>query len=555
MSSINDIFDIGKLGLKAQQAAIQTTSHNIANVNTEGYSRQDVIFEETTPLNGSPGQVGTGVNVKAIQRKYDSFIEGQITDARESYGNLDVQRSSLSKIENLFYNSQGTGLNTLLDDFFNALQDLSANPSGTPERVVLLSKAGALADKINKAYSDLVQLQKDMNTQITQTVDDINGITSQIADLNKKISQAENIGQNANDYRDMRGRLLNDLAEKINIQSFEDGTGQITVIGAGSALLVERGNSWKLGVESNPDNNGYYNIVTNPSGSNSVNLINSISDGKLKGLLTIRDSTTSDVINKLDRFAAAIANEVNQVHRSGYGLDGSTGINFFTPAFEAGDSVSAAALSTNSGTGNVSVTINNPALLTYQDYELTFSGGNYTITNKSTNTSSTGAYTSPTTFTFEGLSVNITGTHAAGDTYTVSAYKDAAKNIQVAIAISDSDKIAAATASADNRGDNRNTLVIEQLQDKLAIDGTSSFNSYYGSLVGEIGANSQAANRTYTAQKFSLEQLGNMRESVSGVSLDEEMTNLMKFQRSYEASAKLITMSDELLKTILGLLG
>lgn len=552
MGSINDIFDIGKLGIRAQQTAIQVTAHNIANVNTTGYSRQEVVFKETTPLDGSPGQMGTGVSVESIQRKYDSFIEAQITDGRESYGNLDVQKAALSKIENLFYDSQGTSINKLLDRFFNSLQDLSANPSGTPERVAVISQADALADAINNVYSDLVQLQKDMDNQVKQTVDDINRIISQIADLNEKISQAENVGQNANDYRDMRGRLLNELAEKIDIQFFEDNTGQVTVIGAGSILLVERGNSWDLGVESNPDNNGYYNIVSG-SASSSVNLTDMISGGRLKGLLTIRDSITGDVINKLDRLAAAISNEVNQMHRAGYGLDGSTGINFFTPAIEAGDEVSAVGLSANTGTGDVSVSIDDPSQLTYHIYELTFSGGNYTITNKSTNASQTGAYSSPTTFTFEGLYVNITGAHDAGDTYTISAHKDIAKNIQAAIAITDSDMIAAATDSVNNRGDNRNALAIAQLQDKLSIDSSSNFNSYYGSIVGEIGANSQYVNSTYTAQKFSLEQLENMRESVSGVSLDEEMVNLMKFQRAFEASARLIVVSDELLQTLLEL--
>lgn len=554
MGSIYNIFDIGKLGIRTQQAAIQVTAHNIANVNTKGYTRQEVVFEETPPLDGNPGQLGTGVTVSAIQRKYDGFIDGQIIDSRESYGNLDMQGAALSKIENLLYDPQGTSINKLLDNFFMALQDLSANPSGTPERVALLAKAGALADAINNVYSNLVQLQKNMNKQIYQTVNNINSLTAQIADLNGKIAQAENAGQNANDYRDMRGRLLHDLAEKIDIQFFEDESGQVTVIGAGMALLVEKEDSRNLGVESNPDNHGYYNVVYNPTGSDSANLTERISNGSLKGLITIRDSTTVDVIDKIDRFSAALANEINQVHRGGYGLDGSTGTNFFTPAFEAGDEIFVAELSTNSGTGDVNATIDDPSQLTYHNYELTFSGGNYTITNKSTNTSQSGVYNSPTTFTFEGLSINITGSHDSGDTYTISAHRDTAKNIQVAIAISDSEQTAAATASANNRGDNRNALAIAQLQEKLSLDGTSNFNSYYSSIVGEIGANSQYVNNSYTAQKFSLEQLENMRESVSGVSLDEEMANLMKFQRAFEASARLIVIGDELLLTLLGLL-
>jgi len=555
MSSIYDIFDIGKLGIRAQQAAIQVTAHNISNVNTEGYTRQEVVFQETTPLDGSPGQLGTGVDVAAIQRKYDRFVEGQIIDSRKSYGSLNMQRTAISKVENLFNDSEGNGINQLLNNFFKAMQDLSANPSGTPERVALLSNAHALTDAINNTYSNLLQLQKDMDKQISHTVDDINTLTSQIADLNEKISQAENVGQNANDYRDMRARLLNALAEKIDIQFFEDDTGQVTVIGAGIALLVERNNSYNLGVENNPDNSGYYNIVYNPGGSNGTDLTGRISGGSLEGLILIRDSTTVDIIDKLDRISAALANEINQVHRSGYGLDGSTGVNLFSPSFEVGDEVSVVGLSTNNGTGDVNVTIADPSQLTYHNYELTFSGGNYTITNKTTNTSQSGTYTDPTVINFEGLSINISGIHANGDKYTISAHKDAAKNIGVSIAVGSSDKIAAATTMVDNRGDNRNALAMAQLQDKLSIDGTSTFNAYYASMVGEIGARSRYVTQSSAFQEFSLKQLENMRESVSGVSLDEEMANLIKFQRAFEASARLITISDELLQTLLGLLG
>ena len=160
MSSIYDILNIGKSGMMAQQAAVQVTANNIANVNTEGYSRQEVIFEEGTPLNSTPGQAGTGVNAAAIQRRYDSFIEGQLTDSNETLGSLDVQRSALSKIEDLFNDSMGTGINKLLDQFFNSMQDLSANPAGTPERVTVLSRGDALTDAINNIYSSLNQLQR-----------------------------------------------------------------------------------------------------------------------------------------------------------------------------------------------------------------------------------------------------------------------------------------------------------------------------------------------------------------------------------------------------------
>ena len=278
-------------------------------------------------------------------------------------------------------------------------------------------------------------------------------------------------------------------------------------------------------------------------------------------MITIRDTTLNEIIDDIDRLAASVANEINQVHRGGFGLDGSIGNDFFTPSFKTGDPVSVTGFSTNSGTGDVSVTIIDPTLLTYHNYELTFSANGsdtiYTITNKTTNVSTSGTYTTipPTSPTFQGLTFNITGTHDPGDKYTVSAHKDAAKNLQVAISTDETYKIAAAMQAVDNGEDNRNILTLVGLQDKLSVDGASTFNGYYSSVVGEIGANSQYVNNSSMAQKFSLEQLDNMRESVSGVSMDEEMANLMKYQNAYEAAARLITVSDELLQTLLNILG
>ncbi|MCC6544068.1 MAG: flagellar hook-associated protein FlgK [Nitrospirae bacterium] len=556
MSSIYDIFNIGKHGMMAQQKAIQVTAHNLANVNTKGFSRQEVILEEGMPLNSQPGQSGTGVNAVNIQRKYDSFLEGQLTDNRETLGNLDVQKNAISKIEDLFYDSSGTGINEMLTQFFNSMHDLSANPAGTAERSSVLSSADALSDTINSVYTSLEQLQKDTNSQVRQAVNDINNISKQISSLNVEINRAEVSGQNANDFRDMRGRLLNDLAEKIDVQYFEDNSGQITVIGGGMATLVEKGNSWALDIKSNPDNNGYYDVVFSPDNNNILNLTDSISNGRLKGFLTIRDTETKNAMDELDRVASSIATQINQVHREGYGLDGSTGTNLFSPAFEAGDVLSQdvgsiKALSTNTGTGNLNITIDDPAALKFNNYGLTFSGGNYTLINKSTNTSITAAYSDPASFTFEGLAVTLSGSFSAGDKFDISAHKNTAKDIKVALGMNDTAKIAAATSANDNRGDNRNSLALVNLQDALTIDGNSSFSSYYSSIVSTIGVKSQSINNQYAAQEFSSEQLTNMRESVSGVSIDEEMTNLMKYQHAYEASARLLRIGDELMQTLL----
>lgn len=545
MSSIFGIFNISRLALFAQQRAISVVSHNIANVNTPGYSRQEAVLETTAPANDRPGQVGTGVQVAAIRQVVDRFVEAQITAEQSNLGRFDVERSTLSRVEASFNDAQGTGIHQALTDFFAAVHDLANNPQGRAERVALLARAETLAQRVNTTDGQVRQVLTDLDAEIAGTLTDINALASQIADLNQQISRAEMGGQRANDLRDARTQALNQLAKHIDIRTFENESGQVTVMVGGGRPLVEGNQALTLRGVADPDNAGFLNVELDPGTGTTVDLTSSIANGRLKGLLNLRDVVIPGYLNQLDQLAAALINEVNQQHRLGFGLDGSTGNDFFAPLAPTAD-----ASSTNTGTATVSVAVASPASLTFAAYQLSFSGGSYTIRNLESGATTTGAYSDPTTVTFEGLSVSISGAPADGDAFAVSAHRGSARSMAVALA--DPDAVAAAASAAGVPGDNGNAVLLARLQDRAvaALDG-STLQGFYSGLIGEVGSDAQSAQRNLQAQEIIGQQLDQMRGAVSGVSLDEEMTRLIMYQRAFEASARLITVADELLQAIL----
>jgi flagellar hook-associated protein 1 FlgK len=668
MSGLFGIFDIGKLSLLANQRALQVISQNLANVNTPGYSRQEAVFQPTEPVNLGGQLLGTGVQIAQVRRIVDSFVEGQINVSQQDLGRLQAQQEAFARLEGIFPDSTEQGINKALSEFFNAFRDVANNPQGQTERTVLLDKAAALSQQFNQAANALTQLRKDLNSQVTQTISEVNDLASQIAVLNGKISLAEAGGQPANDLRDQRGQLLNELGKRIEIHSFEDINGQLQVFVGRGNLLVERNNTFALSGVPVATNGGFVNVFYN-----NQDITSFIGNGALNGLISLRDTTVAGVLNQMDTLAASLVNEVNQLHVTGYGLDGSTGNNFFLPL-----TVTAAADSANTGSATIgSGTISANSLLTMHDYEIRFSSpvaysivdtttgatikGNYTgtaitapssaaplnivtgtndtltvsvdgvasgaitltgaaspgqaytsgdalateiqtqinadatlvaagksvvvtydttsnrfvITSNSgaansavdvtggtaratlglaagVSTAASGTYASPTTFNFDGVSVQVTGAPAANDVFTVNTRKDTAKNI--ATAITDPRKVAAAMAQVGLPLDNSNALAIAAIQNaSLAALGNADLNTYYSTMASIVGGRAQSNDQALRAQEVIQNQLDDLRGQASGVSTDEELTNMLKFERSYQAAARLVTVADELLQTLLAM--
>ncbi len=463
--SIYGILDTGKTALLTQQKAINVTGHNIANVNTDGYSRQRVNMQTNEPYLSQPGQMGTGVKAAEIQRIYDRFLGAQINDENQNMGNWEAQKGILERVEIIFDESSGYGLNQAMSEFWNAWQDLANNPSDYAGRAALLAKSETMATTFNRNYSHLTRIQRDVDTSIIGTIEEINFIAGQIAGLNEKIALIEVTGQNANDHRDTRDLLLKELSLMIDIESFENSEGKVTVLVAAGRPLVENISSWNLSTQPDVDSDFRDIVWADSEGGDPVVITSGISGGKLKGWLEVRDVTIPDYLSRLNDLAEGIITEVNGLHFDGFGLDGVDERNFFT-------------------------------------------------------------------------------TETSTSAFDIAVHQDI---------VDDVNKIAAA-GSDGGVGDNSNAIEIANLQNAFKMNSdTATFDDYYNSLVSDVGSSVRNAKVNFDHKSLMITRLDNYRESISGVSLDEEMVSLIKFQHAYNAAARLISIADELLDRVISM--
>ncbi|MFO7686481.1 MAG: flagellar hook-associated protein FlgK [Desulfobacterales bacterium] len=459
MANIIGLLDIGKSALLVHQQSINVTGHNIANVNTPGYTRQRVNLAANSPLDSSPGQMGDGVVAVNIQRVYDRYINARINTEQQGLGRWEAQKSAMQNLEVVFDEAGGYGLDRIMTEFWSAWQELSNSPSGYTERVSLVSKSETLAWAFNKTAADLQQQRVDLDAVIQGGVDEINALASQIADLNRKIGEIETGPQNANDLRDRRDLLVTRLSELADVNTFEDGQGRISVSIGNGRPLVDNAQAWRLGTTTNAA--GHLNVTWIDSSGTAADITANINGGKLKGWLEVRDGAITDVLTRLDAMAANLADAVNTLHTTGYDLYAALGQTFFSGS-TAGD-----------------------------------------------------------------IGVNI----------AVSA---------------DPNRIAAAATAAGAPGDNAIAVAMADLQQAAVMGGgTASLEDFYRALVTDVGNQVRSAADFAEHQSVMMTSLDNHRESIAGVSLDEEMLNLIKFQHAFDAAAKLVTTVDQMIQTVM----
>lgn len=481
--SVLGLLDIGRSALAAQTAAIGVTGENISNVNTPGYSRQRAILE-TAPFDPSHfPAVGNGVVVASVQRTYDRFLQTQINSANSASGEQNTLQTALQRVEPLFGDLTGSGLGTSMQTFFSAWQDLAMNPQGSAERQSVLAKAQTLIDDFHQINNSLNGVRNDANQSLLPITSNINTTTGQIAELNTEIRLVQQSGGNTNQLRDSRELLVQNLAQMVGINSLEQADGTINVSLLGGQQLVSGNLAATLTLKDDPANSNFSSVILNPPGSGAGSDITTLlagssgNSGVLGGTLQVRDSLVSGYLANLDELAVNLANGVNGLHTTGFGLTGSSGINFFTP----------------------------PA-----------------------------APVPPATF-------------AAGFSNSI------------ALNVTTTDDIAAAATNpvlaGNGSGNNVRALAIADLQNKsLALSGGSNtLSGFYSSLVGNVGLAVQTAGQDITQNTAMLSQLTNVRESTSGVSLDEELIALTRYQKAYEGAARLISTGQQMMDTVLNM--
>lgn len=467
MSKISSMMDVGKRSLQNSQTALQTVSHNIANKSTEGYSRQRVELVASQPISEGNLQIGMGARAAMVTRTNNPWIEKQIQREGSSLGYSEGRADALGRVEQVYNEQMNKGLNQYITDFFNAFREVSNNPESSTSRTLVRESGNALAQDFKRVTEQLRNVQQDIDGQITTSLEEVNQMTKEIANLNEKVQLVENHGVHANDERDRREFLLKKLGEKIDITWAEGRDGMVSVTGGNTAVLVSGNSSTELKAR-NDGSRDRVEIFYRASDSGTLfKITDQFKGGKLGGVLDVRDRVIEDSLAQVDQMAYQLAKEVNRIHIEGYDRYGNNGILFF----EGSDQV-------------------------------------------------------------EGSAANL----AVNDTIMNDVGRIAAGNKQNA------------------PGDNTIANMISSLQFRGVMNGEQdSFDDYYNSMVGEIGTVTQRAGKTFEAQKNIMSQLANIRESISGVSLDEETTKMMEMQKAYEASARMIRTADEMLETVLNL--
>jgi flagellar hook-associated protein 1 FlgK len=616
-------------GLLAFQRALDTTSHNIANVNTEGYSRQRVQIGTRVPEAFSTGFIGSGVDVQTVERSYDDFIGVQARTTSSGLSRLNVYADQADGVNNLFSDAD-TGLTASLQKFINAFHDVADSPSSIPARQVVLSQAQAFTDRLSAYDQQLTNVGASLNDQLTGETTAINSLAKTIADLNYRITlDKARTGQPPNDLLDQRDHALDQLATHVNVDvTTQDngsvivaiGHGQPLVVGSDAATLVTQVDSYDTTRNS---------IVIQSSGV-PVDITSRLSGGTLGGQLDFQREMLDPARNTLGRITIGLAELVNQQNSNGIDLNGAPGQDLI-----AVGGVEVLSRNTNTGTSAAAVTRQQPSAgaLTDSDYILEYVGAAWSLRRADTGVAvpMAGAGTGASPFTANGISIVVSGTPSANDSHLIRPTRGAISGMQlttqdpariaaaapIATAVSSnnlgSGRISAGTVrditdpqlqtpatiqfvtattytinggpaqaytagsnidangwrvqitgapsindtfsigpNTNPAGDNRNALLLTDVLGQPVLDGgNTSLNSAAGRFIASIGVATGQARSTRDSQQAIYNDNVAARDAISGVNLDEEAANLIRYQQAYQAAAQVISIANTLFDSVL----
>lgn len=459
MSDLLRILGIARRAMNAHQAAMSVTGNNIANVNTEGYSRQRVTLTSTRSTDVGLGFIGSGVTVERIERIRSELVDQQLMTERPSLHQHQFKSSGLHFIEDIFNEPSEFGLNRSLEEFFNSFQDLANDPESTAARTVVRQKAITVTSNFKRIHKQLSDYQNQLNGELRAGVDEINRLTSEIAEMNDRIVRAEVSGHEAPDLRDQRDLLVDKLSKLVDVKTFESEAGSINVA-IGSRMVVVDTQAEQLGLAVQNQSDPGPTIVFVRDDNVAV-----INDGKIKGILDLRDKNVPGYMSQLNELAINLTDEVNAIHRTGFNLDDITGINFFDP-----------------GTSGAS---------------------DFTISNE----------------------------------------------------IENNANLIASSDTAGEPGNNATALAMADLTDKLTMDDSQfTFSDFYNSLLSNVGTQAQESMLMENSFSLTVEKLELTRQSISGVSLNEEMTNMIEHQTAFTAASRVVTTVDEMTETVMNMI-
>ncbi|HMD83913.1 MAG TPA: flagellar hook-associated protein FlgK, partial [Terriglobia bacterium] len=325
MSSLFGTMSVALQSLLVQQGALQVTANNIANANTPGYSREVPILEESPPILSGNTMVGTGVTLKSVQSVRDNILDLRIDQETSQQSSLNSYVASMNQVQALFNETQGTGLQTYLSNFFNSFQSLATDPTNSSLRQGVIVAGQDLAGAFSQTSQNLATLQQGLDQSVTQTVHQVNQLTAQVANLNQQIQEVSNAGDNPGSLEDQRDEALNNLSGLIDTAVVYSNNGSVSVTTTNGTLLVSGNQSDALTTQVNSAT-GMHDVY-----GQGTDVTSSIAGGQLQGLISARDDSIPSTQSSIDNLAAGLISAANQQQKDGYGLNGAKGVDFFTP--------------------------------------------------------------------------------------------------------------------------------------------------------------------------------------------------------------------------------
>ncbi|WP_043318878.1 flagellar hook-associated protein FlgK [Microbulbifer sp. HZ11] len=536
------IFSIGLSGLNAAQNALNTTSNNISNVYTPGYNRELTLLSER---NGAGG-----VTVEDIQRQFDSFVAGQLNRANSETSALSSYVTQVSQIDNLLADQQA-GLAPLMQDFFSSFEDLVSAPSDPAARQGVIGAADTMSAQFRAFDEYLNDMQDGVNTQIRDEITQINNTAAQVANLNREIALARaKHGEAPNSLLNQRDQLVADLSTRLDVELTVQESGTYNLSIGNGQPIVAGSSSFELQAVASDADPARSVVGYRDSAGNLIEMkSDSISGGTLGGLLSFRSEALDKTQSQLGQLAVSLASALNEQHRAGFDLEGNPGENMFTvaePRILSNDS--------NNGTAAFSAAFGDLSQLAATDYQLKVSDaatGEFQVTRLDSG--------ERFTITLDGngqlevggvvLQVDDATALADGDSFQLQPVRGAAGSMENLVR----DTAAIAAGAGGGTGDNENALALQQLQQQSLVGGSATFNGAYAIMVSDVGSHTNIAQVNLDARQGLSEQLYALQQSESGVNLDEEAANLIRYQQFYQANAKVIQTASTVLDEILGL--
>ncbi|EGT0660754.1 MULTISPECIES: flagellar hook-associated protein FlgK [Citrobacter freundii complex] len=543
-------------GLSAAQAALNTASNNISSYNVAGYTRQTTIMAQANSTLGAGGWVGNGVYVSGVQREYDSFITNQLRAAQNQSSGLTTRYEQMSKIDNLL-SSKTSSISTSMQDFFTSLQTLVSNAEDPAARQALIGKADGLVNQFKTTDQYLRDQDKQVNTAIKASVDQINNYSKQIASLNDQISRLTGVGAGAspNDLLDQRDQLVSELNQIVGVEvSVQDG-GTYNVTMANGYSLVQGSNARQLAAVPSSDDPSRTTVAYVDGVAGAVEIPEKLlNTGSLGGLLTFRSQELDQTRNTLGQLALAFADAFNTQHKEGFDANGDKGKDFFA----IGDP-SVLSNTKNSGKAELTAEVDDSSKVQATDYKVVFSGGKWQVTRLADNTTFEAKPDANGKLDIDGLKVTVKANPTGAndnDSFILKPVSNAIVDMKVMV--TDESKIAMASekstdpAADTGASDNRNGQKLLDLQTKETV-GNKTFNDAYATLVSDVGNKTATLKTSSTTQNNVVKQLYNQQQSISGVNLDEEYGNLQRYQQYYLANAQVLQTANALFDALINI--